>query len=102
MAILFFFEFNFLGRFKEYDLSNKLFVLAFSLSILLFIFSQFQNQTYSKEGVGIYMKRKWYLQTWFICVLFVFWPLIVPAILGVVFLILQIFEIISLEKNMAL
>ena len=99
LAILFFFEFNFLGRFKEYDLSNKLFVLAFSLSILLFIFSQFQNQTYSKEGVGIYMKRKWYLQTWFICVLFVFWPLIVPAILGVVFLILQIFENNKLGKK---
>ena len=45
-----------------------------------------------RERNDIYMKRKWYLQTWFICVLFVFWPLVIPAVLGVVFLVLQIFE----------
>ena len=45
------------------------------------------------------MKRKWYLQTWFICILFAFWPLIVPAVLGVVFLIMQIFENSNLAKK---
>lgn len=33
--------------------------------------------------------KKWYLQTWFICILFIFWPLIVPPIAGIVLLILQ-------------
>lgn len=99
LAILLFFELNFISRFSGYDLPNKLFVLAFSISLLLFILSYFQNQTYSKERTDIYMKRKWYLQTWFICVLFVFWPLIIPAILGVIFLVLQILENNNLSKK---
>ena len=99
LVILLFFELNFIRRFSGYDLPNKLFVLAFSIALLLFIFSQFQNQTYSKERTGIYMKRKWYLQTWLICVLFVFWPLIVPAILGIIFLVLQILENNNLSKK---
>lgn len=38
------------------------------------------------------MKRKWYLQTWFICLLFAFWMFIIPGIAGVILLILQIIE----------
>lgn len=35
------------------------------------------------------MKQKWYLQTWFICVLFACWWAIIPAILGVILLFVQ-------------
>ena len=45
------------------------------------------------------MKRKWYLQTWFICILFAFWPLIIPAILGIIFLVLQILDNNALKKK---
>lgn len=38
------------------------------------------------------MKKKWYLQTWFICLNFAFWYLIIPGILGLIFLIMQILE----------
>mgnify|MGYP002783230839 CR=1 FL=1 len=38
------------------------------------------------------MKKKWYLQTWFICLLCAFWMFIVPAIVGIILLILQIIE----------
>lgn len=96
-VILLFFEFNFLKHFKNYNSANKLFVIAFTISVLLFIFSQFQNSF--TEKVGIYMKRKWYLQTWFICILFIFWPLIIPGILGAIFLVLQIIENNTLGKK---
>ena len=36
------------------------------------------------------MKKKWYLQTWFIGLLFCLWPFIVPFIAAVVLLIMQI------------
>lgn len=45
------------------------------------------------------MKKKWYLQTWFICILFALWPLIVPGILGIAFLILQILDNKELKKK---
>lgn len=35
------------------------------------------------------MKKKWYLQTWFIALLFAFWFFIAPAIAGAVLLIMQ-------------
>lgn len=38
------------------------------------------------------MKRKWYLQTYFICILFAFWFFVLPGIAGLVLLILQILE----------
>jgi hypothetical protein len=38
------------------------------------------------------MKQKWYLQTWLICLLFAFWPLILPGIVGLVLLVLQVIE----------
>lgn len=45
------------------------------------------------------MREKWYLQTWFICILFALWVLIVPAVLGVIFLILQIIDDSKLIKK---
>lgn len=35
------------------------------------------------------MKEKWYLQTWFICLLFAAWPSIVAPIIGLILLIIQ-------------
>lgn len=35
------------------------------------------------------MKRKWYLQTWFIFLLSLFWPLIIPGIAAFILLVLQ-------------
>lgn len=35
------------------------------------------------------MKRKWYLQTWFIGVLLFLWPFVIPGIAGIILLILQ-------------
>lgn len=45
------------------------------------------------------MKRKWYLQTWFICLLFAFWFCIIPGIAGLVLLILQAVEDNKLGKT---
>lgn len=35
------------------------------------------------------MKRKWYLQTWFIFLLSLFWPLVIPGIAAFILLVLQ-------------
>lgn len=35
------------------------------------------------------MKKKWYLQTWFIALLVAFWPMVIPPIIGVIFMVLQ-------------
>lgn len=40
----------------------------------------------------LYPKEKWYLNTWFIALLFVFWPFILPAIGGIIFLVMQHLE----------
>lgn len=40
----------------------------------------------------MYSKKKWYLQTWFICILFALWPTVISIFAGVAFLILQIIE----------
>lgn len=45
------------------------------------------------------MNKKWYLQTWFICLLFALWFLIFPAIAGIVLLILQMLESKKLAKK---
>lgn len=45
------------------------------------------------------MKRKWYLQTWFICILLFFWMFIVPGIAGIVLLILQYVDDRKIQKN---
>ncbi|MDR0885421.1 MAG: hypothetical protein LBN22_03510 [Clostridiales Family XIII bacterium] len=39
--------------------------------------------------VPVVPKRKWYLETWFIAILFAFWFLIVPGIIGIILLLLQ-------------
>ncbi|WP_446897482.1 DUF4041 domain-containing protein [Clostridium sp. LBM24168] len=36
------------------------------------------------------MKKKWYLQTWFIAIMFAFWFFIIPGIIGIILLILSI------------
>lgn len=38
------------------------------------------------------MRQKWYLQTWFICLLFAFWFFIIPGIAGLVLLVMQMLE----------
>lgn len=45
------------------------------------------------------MLKKWYLQTWFICLMFAFWFIIVPGIIGAVLLIIQIVEQKKLIKK---
>lgn len=45
------------------------------------------------------MRNRWYLQTWFICILFAFWFFIVPGIAGLVLLVLQIMEDNTLKKK---
>lgn len=44
-------------------------------------------------------KNKQYLDTWLICILFALWFLIIPAIVGLVFLVMQIFENKKLVKQ---
>lgn len=53
------------------------------------------------------MKQKWYLQTWFICLLFAFWMFVIPGIIGILLLIFQIIEnqkqkkcFLELQKNL--
>ena len=43
----------------------------------------------SKRKVGILMKKKWYLQTWFISLMFALWPLYIPVVAGIVLIIMQ-------------
>lgn len=38
------------------------------------------------------MKKKWYLQTWFICLVFAFSFFVIPIIIGLVLLVMQILE----------
>lgn len=38
------------------------------------------------------MKRKWYLQTWFICLLIFFWFLFIPGFIGFILLVVQIYQ----------
>lgn len=47
----------------------------------------------------MYSKEKWYLQTWFICLLISFWFFIIPGILGLIFFALQIVENKKLVKK---
>ncbi len=44
-------------------------------------------------------KNKQYLDTWLICILFALWFLIIPAIVGLVFLVMQIIENKKLVKQ---
>ena len=50
-----------------------------------------------KEGKD--MKRKWYLQTWFISLMFALWFFVIPGIVGIVLLILQAAEDNKLGKT---
>lgn len=34
-------------------------------------------------------KEKWYLKTWYICLLFMLWPMIIPPIVGVILIVIQ-------------
>lgn len=45
------------------------------------------------------MEQKWYLQTWFICLLFAFSSFIAPAIVGLVLLVMQINENGKIRKK---
>lgn len=47
----------------------------------------------------MYPKEKWYLNTWFICLLFAFWFYVIPGIIGLIFLIMQINENKKLLKK---
>ena len=57
-----------------------------------------ENQISSGGSQPSNQKNKWYLQTWFICLLFAAWPLVVPPIIGIVLLILQYKESAKLKK----
>ena len=46
--------------------------------------------------------KKWYLQTWFICVLFVFWAAIIPPIIGLVLLFMQHSELKKQQEEYAM
>lgn len=45
------------------------------------------------------MSEKWYLQTWFICLLFALWWFVLPPIVGIVLLILQTLETRKLTEK---
>ncbi|MFZ5686993.1 MAG: DUF4041 domain-containing protein [Bacillota bacterium] len=45
---------------------------------------------------------KWYLQTWFICLMFALWLFIVPPIIGIVLLVVQFKEIKKLKSKVAM
>lgn len=48
------------------------------------------NSWHSREEIQ--MKQKWYMQTWFICLLCAGWVFIIPAIVGIVLLVMQILD----------
>lgn len=43
--------------------------------------------------------KKWYLQTWFICLMFALWVLVVPPIIGIVLMFLQFKEVKKLNSK---
>ncbi|HIX14215.1 MAG TPA: DUF4041 domain-containing protein [Candidatus Hungatella pullicola] len=45
------------------------------------------------------MKHKWYLGTWFICLMFALWFLVIPGIIGICLLTMQFFETRKLKKK---
>ncbi|HBI71634.1 MAG TPA: DUF4041 domain-containing protein [Lachnospiraceae bacterium] len=47
----------------------------------------------------MYPKKKWYLKTWFICLLFAFWFFVFPGLIGLILLILQVNENKKLLKK---
>lgn len=52
---------------------------------------QSKNLRNNKGKRGLFMKKKWYLQTWLICLLFSFWFAYgIPLILGIVLLVLKL------------
>lgn len=53
----------------------------------------------TKENEVYLMNQKWYLQTWFICLLCALWILIIPAIIGIALLIMQIIENKKIQKK---
>ena len=89
-------DLNFWRHFPAYDMSNKLFTIFISLLFLGIIANLYHGIISSnkklKEEDEIQMKKKWYLQTWFICLLCALWMFIVPVIVGIILLILQIIE----------
>lgn len=49
----------------------------------------------------MYTKDKQYLQTWFICLLFAFWFLIIPGIIGIILLVMQTIENKKIIKSIS-
>lgn len=45
------------------------------------------------------MSEKWYLKTWFICIMFMLWPSVICPLVGIVLLIMQINENKKLENS---
>lgn len=45
-------------------------------------------------------KEKWFLQTWFISILFLFWILVVPLIIGIMLMIIQYFTRKKYNQNL--
>ena len=99
LITLIFFDIGFWLHFSTYNFENKVFTIFFSLITVVYIIFYLQKYFQTDERKCIYMKQKWYLQTWFICILFLCWPLIFPPIVGVVLLIMQIIENKKLKKH---
>lgn len=56
---------------------------------------------YFNKRKGEYnMKRKWYLSTWFISIMLALWILVIPAIVGIVLLVMSIMEDQKMKKEM--
>lgn len=63
--------------------------------------SDFASQDILKKYQIVTAKEKWFLQTWFICLLFAFWFFIFPGIAGIVLLTIRIIRNINRNKNIS-
>ena len=96
------FIWNYEGIITSYLVFNTIFAWTLGGTILFFCFRKRKNKNTPDSNNaensnniafnGEIMKKKWYLQTWFICLMFCMWFAIIPAIIGIILLIMQILE----------
>ena len=114
LAFMVFLDIGFIVNFHKYDTGNKIFCSLFFVVTILFLIwtctsqkrkiklskqEKKKNNRKIQEKEGIRMKKKWYLQTWLICLLFAFWFFVLPGIMGLILLILQIIDNSKLNKK---